>query len=247
MANHMKAVFYGVRDYPAFIDASQTMVDHIKLNDGIFIGDNLTAFNRNLGFLNDQKLVTSFNAHADSTAEEATIWRIYVNCYFAKRAMALDGDFVECACYCGTTARIIADYVDLGDSDKSMWLYDLFEHDDDRRHLDMQEHGTGLFKEVEARFADLDNAHVIQGEVPAILAERAPERISHLHLDLNDETAELAALEFFFDRLVTGGTIIFDDYGWLAYRAQEAAEDAWLAERGFSALELPTGQGLLIK
>jgi O-methyltransferase len=54
-------------------------------------------------------------------------------------------------------------------------------------------------------------------------------------------------LEFFFDRLVTGGTIIFDDYGWLAYRAQEAAEDAWLAERGFSALELPTGQGLLIK
>ena len=44
MANHMKAVFYGVRDYPAFIDASQTMVDHIKLNDGIFIGDNLIAF-----------------------------------------------------------------------------------------------------------------------------------------------------------------------------------------------------------
>ncbi len=36
----------------------------------------------------------------------------------------------------------------------------------------MQEHGTGLFEEVEARFADLDNAHVIQGEVPAILAER---------------------------------------------------------------------------
>ena len=71
--------------------------------------------------------------------------------------------------------------------------------------------------------------------------------MSHAHIDLNDVTAELAALEFFFDRLVPGGTIILDDYGWLYYREQKLAEDAWLAERGYSILELPTGQGLLIK
>ncbi len=137
--------------------------------------------------------------------------------------------------------------VDLAESDKGIWLYDMFEHDETMRHHAMPEHGADLFAQVTERFADIENAHVIRGEVPAILAEGAPDKVSHAHLDLNDATAELGALEFFFDRLVTGGTIIFDDYGWLGYRPQKLAEDAWLAERGYSILELPTGQGLLIK
>lgn len=247
MANHMKAIFYGIGDYPKFREATQTMINHVQTGDGLFVGDNMIAINRNLSFLDDQKLMAAFNAHAESEIEQATLWRVYVNCHFAKRAMALDGDFVECACYRGTTARIIADYVDLAESDKGIWLYDLFEHDETMRHHAMPDHSVDLFAEVTARFADIKNAHVTQGEVPAVLAQAAPEKVAHAHLDLNDATAELGALEFFFDRLVTGGTIIFDDYGWLAYRPQKIAEDAWLAERGYSILELPTGQGLLIK
>ena len=40
---------------------------------------------------------------------------------------------------------------------------------------------------------------------------------------------------------------MFDDYGWLSYQAQQHAEDAFMAERGHRILELPTGQGLVIK
>ncbi len=247
MPNFAKVAFYGINDMRRFFDATQTMISCVKTQNGLFIGDNLIAINRNLSFLDDEKLMAAFNAHAKTEIEQGTLWRIYVNCHFAKRAMALDGDIVECACYRGTTARIIADYVDLADSDKGIWLYDMFEHDESMRHHSMSAHSTDLFDEVTARFADIENAHVTQGEVPAVLAEAAPERVSHAHLDLNDATAELGALEFFFDRLVTGGTIVFDDYGWLFYRAQKVAEDAWLAERGYSILELPTGQGLLIK
>ncbi len=247
MSNFAKVALYGIKDMRRFFDATQTMINHVTTHDGLFIGDNLIAINRNLSFLDDEKLMAAFNAHAKTEIEQGTLWRIYVNCHFAKRAMTLDGDIVECACYRGTTARIIADYVDLADSDKGIWLYDMFEHDESMRHHSMSAHSADLFDEVTARFADIENAHVTQGEVPAVLAEAAPERVSHAHLDLNDATAELGALEFFFDRLVTGGTIIFDDYGWLFYRAQKVAEDAWLAKRGYSILELPTGQGLLIK
>lgn len=247
MGNHAIIAFYGIDNHQAFSEAIQKMVAEIKCGDGNYIGDNLIAINRNLSFLDDKKLMTAFNKHAETVAEQSTLWRIYLNCHFAKRAMALDGDFVECACYRGTTARIVADYVDLGATDKGMWLYDLFEHDENMRHHSMASHGADLFEQVTARFADLENVRVTQGEVPAILAEHAPERVSHAHLDLNDAVAELGALEFFFDRLVPGGTIIFDDYGWLFYRAQKLAEDAWLAERGYSIVELPTGQGLLIK
>ena len=41
--------------------------------------------------------------------------------------------------------------------------------------------------------------------------------------------------------------IVLDDYGWSLYRAQKQAEDAFFAERGYLVLELPTGQGLVVK
>ena len=247
MQNHLKAIFYGVKDYHAFCSLIQSAITQIKVQKGIFTGDNLIAFNRNLSFLDDAALMNAYAAHADQPEEQAALWRTAVNAHFAKRSMTLPGDIVECACYRGTTARIICDYVDFGNSDKQMWLYDLFEHQQDMTHHAMPTHGPELYEFVRNRFADAPNVHVVKGEVPGILAEHAPDSIAHLHLDLNDVAAELGALEFFYDRVVPGGSIVLDDYGWLTYRDQKLAEDAFLGTRGASVLELPTGQGLLIK
>jgi predicted O-methyltransferase YrrM len=74
-----------------------------------------------------------------------------------------------------------------------------------------------------------------------------PERIAFLHLDMNSSKSEIAALEILFDRVSPGGLVVFDDYGWSAYAAQQVAEDAFMRQRGHRILELPTGQGLLIK
>jgi len=68
-----------------------------------------------------------------------------------------------------------------------------------------------------------------------------------MHLDLNNADAEIGALKLLFERMVPGAVLVLDDYGWLAYRAQKLAEDPWFAQRGYRVLELPTGQGLLIK
>lgn len=247
MRNHLKTIFYGVRDYKAFCDLIQAAISQIKVQQGIYTGDNLFAFSRNLSFLEDAPLMAAYSAHAEQPEEQAALWRTAVNGYFARRAMARPGDLVECACYRGTTARIICDYVGLGNTDKQMWLYDLFEHDEAMSHHAMPTHGAGLYELVVSRFADLPNVHIVKGEVPGILAGNAPESVAHLHLDLNDVDAELGALEFFYDRVVPGGSIVFDDYGWLAYREQKLAEDGFLAKRGAAVLELPTGQGLLVK
>ena len=50
-----------------------------------------------------------------------------------------------------------------------------------------------------------------------------------------------------FDRVVRGASIIFDDYGWLTFAKQKAVADSFLSERGHRILELPTGQGQLVK
>lgn len=44
-----------------------------------------------------------------------------------------------------------------------------------------------------------------------------------------------------------GAIVILDDYGWAGGLPQKRAEDAFFAERGYQVLELPTGQGLVIK
>ena len=88
---------------------------------------------------------------------------------------------------------------------------------------------------------------ITQGKVPGSLTIAAPEKIAFMHLDINNADAEIGALEVLFDRLVPGAVLIFDDYGWAPYYAQKMAEDPWLEKRGYRVLELPTGQGMVIK
>ena len=41
--------------------------------------------------------------------------------------------------------------------------------------------------------------------------------------------------------------MILDDYGWQPYMQQRLQEEPWLQARGHYVLELPTGQGMVIK
>jgi len=114
-------------------------------------------------------------------------------------------------------------------------------------HHAMPEHCKELYKSVKARFTDLTNVTVTQGKVPEVLADVAPEKIAFMHLDLNNADAEIGVLDVLFERMVKGAILVLDDYGWLAYREQKLAEDPWFDKWGYRVLELPTGQGLLIK
>jgi O-methyltransferase len=88
---------------------------------------------------------------------------------------------------------------------------------------------------------------VIRGSVPESFAEAAPDAIALLHLDMNSAESEIGALDHLFDRVSPGGIVIFDDFGWTDYAPQRIAETAYMKERGYRILEMPTGQGFLIK
>ena len=64
---------------------------------------------------------------------------------------------------------------------------------------------------------------------------------------MNIVEPEIAALEFFWDKLVPGALVVLDDYGWGDHIEQKRAIDAFAMNRGTSVLNLPTGQGLMIK
>ena len=210
-----------------------------------FFGDSLFTCSKSMGFLTDEKFRGIVDKNAVNDTEETTIWRTHVLCWAAESALAVDGDFVECGCYLGYSASCIADFVNFAASERHYYLYDVFENPPEAH--DLEHHGPDLYEQVEARFADFPNITVTKGVVPAILDQVAPEKIAFMHIDMNSVTAEIGALERLFDRVTAGGMIVLDDYGWSNYRPQKEAHDRFFAERGLRVLDMPTGQGLVIK
>ncbi|GAA4417574.1 class I SAM-dependent methyltransferase [Acidovorax lacteus] len=248
MANHLTTAFFGLNDSNGFVEGIQKAVNCIGLQQGIYTGDNLFTYNRNLGFLEDEAFMAAFREHAQTPIEQAVIWRMSTILWGVRNGLRLEGDFVECACYKGTTVRVVCDAVDFGaHSDRHYYLYDLFDHDPSQPHHAMPEHSKELYGQVKARFSGFPNVTVTQGRVPDVLEQVAPQKIAFMHLDMNNAEAEIGALEVLFDRMVPGAILVLDDYGWLGYRAQKLAEDPWFAKRGYHVLEMPTGQGLVIK
>lgn len=238
---------FNIRDIPAF----QTNLDGLRASlacpEVFFCSDNVITWNKNVSFMQDAGFMAAARRNATSEVEMAILWRTWVLRYFAKLALSRPGDFVEVGAYKGNTAHMILDTTPLTASGKTYWLYDAFERAETDVNHAMPEHGPDLHARVVARFADHPCVQVVKGYVPDSFAEGFPEAIAFAHVDLNQAPAEVAALERILPRLVPGGVLVLDDYGWWGYRAQKAAEDPLLADHGLEALELPTGQGLVIR
>jgi len=82
--------------------------------------------------------------------------------------------------------------------------------------------------------------------IPGTLGQVGAEKIAFLHLDLNSAEPEVAAIEFFWDRLVPGAMVLLDDYAYLGYHHQKEAMDRFARDRNIPIVSLPTGQGLFV-
>jgi hypothetical protein len=236
--------FWGLLDNAAFNAGVDQLMEAAAIDRGWFASDNLIAFGRNLGFLSDPAFMNAFQAHAKTQMERGIIWRTAAVVWGARQASRLEGGFIECGCYKGTTSAIMLDAVDL--ADREVFLYDLFEHDSEMAHHAMPEHGPDLFQFVTERFADRPNVKVIQGWIPESFEQGLPERVAFAHIDMNSAEGEIAALNALEARLTPGAVIVLDDYGANPYEAQHVAENQWFQARGRFVLELPTSQGLVI-
>ena len=246
MASHLSTVFYGIHKREDFIRTFQSLIGYIDVGN-LFTGDNLFTFAKNLGFLSDAEFMRIFNDQTDGLVEESTVWRVHTLCWAAHRALAIDGDFVECGSHRGTSSRIIVEYLGFAAVEKRFVMFDLFEDIGQSKLQNYPDLEGGIYDFVKSRFAGYPNADVVRGFVPDILEGNTPEKIAFLHIDMNNVEAEIGALDLLFDRVVPGGSIVLDDYGWKAYEEQMVAEEKFFGDRGYRILEMPTGQGLVIK
>lgn len=246
-------MFYG--KFPD--EKKQQFSDALKHFAGIFkrvyAQDNLIVFNRNLTFFShDKKFDDAFHRNAVTTQEKSLAWRLHTLCWAANKALKVPGDFVECGVWRGFSFRVVTDYLDFAHVPKQLYLYDTYEgipsaYNSENRSNRAYACKDDVHAEVLARFGAMPNVQVVKGTVPDSFGQACPDKISLLHIDMNSSASELAALEHLFDLVSPGGVVIFDDFGWMGYDKQTVAEIDFMRERGHDILELPTGQGMVIK
>lgn len=236
--------------------------DHLSVS----WGDRLLTLDKSAGFKGDPAFARAFAAIRGShqydqyDGPDSIAWRLNTLIWAGRCALRTGGEFVECGTFKGDMASVVLET--LGPERISrFWLFDSFDglspdystaddYPDNPGFLEFANEiyqRDGLYEYVCARFAAYDNVRVVKGFLPETLDVAMPVEIGFLHVDLNSPRAEIAVLEKLFERVVPGGVIVFDDYGWKMFHRQKEAEDKFMAICGYDVLELPTGQGLVVK
>ena len=232
-----------------------------------FWGDRLLTLDKSAGFRDEPAAAEALasirgSVNYDQYGGADTIsWRLHTLLWAARRGLRVEGDFVECGVFKGDLSWVLVHALNFTQVRKTFYLYDTFEGfppaqtttedfpDDPGFHA----FADRLYREecshtaVVDRFKPFPNVRIVQGAVPDSFSTASPQRIGFLHLDLNSPVAEGAALHALFDRITPGAAIVLDDYGWRQFRRQKEVADIFFAARGLDVLELPTGQGLVIK
>jgi hypothetical protein len=216
-----------------------------------------------IGFLEDESFINAYQCGKATGALKNhpgdIHFRAYVACWAAKYALALKGDFVECGVGMGLLSRTVVEYLKFNEVDKRLYLFDTYEgippsdavSDNERVNINYL-NNTHFHHQYEAAvretFKDFANVKMIKGRVPDSFLGIELNSIAYISIDMNNAAAEIAAIEFLWPKLVSGGVVVLDDYAYgFEFIAQKQAWDLFAVRNNIEILTLPTGQGLIIK
>jgi hypothetical protein len=207
--------------------------------------------------MKDPDFVRAEKAGAATGSWASIHWRVHTILWAASHCKDIEGDFVECGTNKGGYAKAICEYLDFKTTNKTFYLLDTFEGLDislmteEEKKAGRLEHFkaaySDCFAEVQKTFSSEPNVRLIKGTVPGTLSQVPSEKVAFLSIDMNNVNPEIAAMDYFWDKLSVGGMVVLDDYAYVSYNFQYEAHNNWAKEKGIKILSLPTGQGLIVK
>lgn len=176
----------------------------------------------------------------------------------------IPGDIVECGVWRGGSMQACAKtLLALGETDRGLHLFDTFEGMPPPTAEDLRRDGKSAeallaaqgkdrpiwavasLEDVQAGFASVpypgERVHYVQGLVEDTVPQQAPEQISILRLDTDWYASTKHELEFLYPRLVSGGVLLIDDYGY--WQGSRQAVDEFLEKTGERLLMLRMDEG----
>jgi hypothetical protein len=160
------------------------------------------------------------------------------------------GDVAECGVYRGGSAFLLAKAMARHAQDKRLHLFDSFAGLSQPGPLDGSHWRAGALAcglaEVSANLAEHVGRTVFHaGWIPDCLADAADRKFCFVHVDVDLYEPTKASLDFFRPRMVPGGIIVCDDYGFETCPGARRAVDEFAASNFMPVVHLPTGQGVL--
>ncbi|HME82040.1 MAG TPA: TylF/MycF/NovP-related O-methyltransferase [Candidatus Eremiobacteraceae bacterium] len=178
--------------------------------------------------------------------------RLYVLASLMRQALAtVAGDVAECGVYQGGTAALLAETMrERGDA-RRLFLCDTFAGMPDTDPA-VDIHRKGDFSDtslaaVRSYLAAYANIEYLPGVIPASLAPLAGKRFCFVHIDLDIHAAVLDASSFFYERVASGGFLVYDDYGFASTPGARLAVDEFYADKLETPLVLAGGQCVVFK
>ncbi len=171
--------------------------------------------------------------------------------YFATQCTGKTGEIWECGVYKGGTAMLLEKaLIRAGDSKTILRLFDTFAgmpNTDPEK--DWHKQGDFADTSIQSVKDRIKGANVAfhQGYIPETFAGLEESVIAFAHVDVDIYKSIIDCCEFIFPRLLSGGIILFDDYGRPTCAGARKAVDDFFRDRAEIPIVLPTGQALIIK
>jgi O-methyltransferase len=180
--------------------------------------------------------------------------RCYVLYTAARQAAAVHGgggDWWECGVYKGGTAMLLAALIERLEPSRrpgALRLFDTFEgmpETDAARDV----HRAGDFADTDARAVRArvpqPFVHLHAGLIPQSFEGHERARVALAHVDVDIYSSVTDCCRFLYPRMLDGGFMIFDDYGFATCPGARQAVDEFFAGKPEAPFVLPTGQALV--
>lgn len=181
--------------------------------------------------------------------------RCYMIHMFSKYCLNLDGNFAECGVYKGGTAYLIAYTLNTKplNNNKYLHIFDTFSGMPNTAIKEQDSHKEGDFGDVSLQkiqkyLFEYSNIIFHQGLIPETFSPVENETFSFVHVDVDIYSTTIDCCQFFYNRLIRGGIMLFDDYGFPQYKnAEKRAVDDFFCDKPENPISLRTGQCFIIK
>lgn len=181
-------------------------------------------------------------------------WRMWIMVQLSKQSAALGGSYAEFGVFRAGCAFMILNYLPENQNIR-FHLFDTFSGVPSSGLTKSEsEFGmAGTFSNTSRSYVESYLAtwksciSLVEGDVCETLRQYETGPLAFCHMDLNASVPTKVALDYSYSRLVPGGVILLDDYGWDGYEDQRAVIDTFFSDKPESVIALPTGQGIVVK
>jgi len=200
---------------------------------------------------------TNDATHINSSMMDELQWRQWIVSYATRHAIEFaktdDYNFVECGVGDGFSSFFILREICGNKKTMNNYITHLYDSWDAMKKEDLLESELvnlgrywNLYIDLAKRnLSEFKNVSYHKGYIPQSFESLpVPPTIVYLLIDLNSAKPTLDTLEFFYPRLVKGGVILFDDYGWKGFEDTKRIVDEFLHNKPGMLLKLPTGQAI---